>query len=92
MLIKIGFLPVTIIDILDIALVSFVFYQLYEFLRGSIAARMFIGLVVILLISVIGDLLNMSALSWIMSNLKTVWVIAFVIIFQPGQGGGAAVY
>ena len=83
MLIKIGFLPVTIIDILDIALVSFVFYQLYEFLRGSIAARMFIGLVVILLISVVGDLLNMSALSWIMSNLKTVWVIAFVIIFQP---------
>ncbi len=83
MLIKIGFLPVTIIDLLDIALVSFVFYQLYEFLRGSIAARMFIGLVVILLISVVGDLLNMSALSWIMSNLKTVWVIAFVIIFQP---------
>ncbi len=83
MLVKIGFLPVTVIDLLDIALVSFVFYQLYEFLRGSIAARMFMGLVVILLISLVGDLLNMSALSWIMSNLKTVWVIAFVIIFQP---------
>jgi len=25
----------------------------------------------------------MSALTWIMSNLKTVWVIAFVIVFQP---------
>lgn len=83
MLIKIGFLPVTIIDILDIALVSFLFYEMYEFLRGSIAARMLIGLVVILLISVVGDVFNMSALSWIMSNLKTVWVIAFVIIFQP---------
>ncbi len=83
MLIKIGFLPITIIDVLDIALVSFLFYQLYEFLKGSIAARMFIGLLVILLISVVGELFNMSALSWIMSNLKTVWVIAFVIIFQP---------
>jgi len=83
MLIKIGFLPITVIDIFDIMLVSFVFYQLYEFLKGSIAARMFIGLVVILIISIIGELLNMSALSWIMSNLKTVWVIAFVIIFQP---------
>ena len=83
MLIRIGFLPITIIDVLDIALVSFLFYQLYEFLKGSIAARMFIGLLVILLISVIGELFNMSALSWIMSNLKTVWVIAFVIIFQP---------
>jgi diadenylate cyclase len=83
MLIKIGFLPITIIDVLDIVIVSVLIYQLYEFLRGSIAARMFIGLVLILLISIVGDLFNMSALSWIMSNLKTVWVIAFVIIFQP---------
>ena len=83
MLIKFGFLPITIIDVLDIMLVSFLFYHLYEFLKGSIAARMLLGLVVILLISLIGELLNMSALSWIMSNLKTVWVIAFVIIFQP---------
>jgi len=83
MLIKLGFLPITIIDVLDILLVSFLFYQLYEFLKGSIAARMLLGLVMILLISVIGEVLNMSALSWIMSNLKTIWVIAFVIIFQP---------
>jgi len=83
MLVKIGFLPITIIDVLDIIIVSVLIYQLYEFLRGSVAARMFIGLIVILMISIVGDLFNMSALSWIMSNLKTVWVIAFVIIFQP---------
>jgi len=83
MLVKIGFLPITIIDVLDIFIVSFLFYRLYEFLKGSIAARMFIGLVVILMISIVGDLFNMSALSWLMSNLKTVWVIAFVIVFQP---------
>ena len=83
MLMKFGFLPITIIDVLDILLVSFLFYQLYEFLKGSIASRMLLGLMVIFLISIIGELLNMSALSWIMSNLKTVWVIAFVIIFQP---------
>ncbi len=83
MLVKIGFLPITIIDVLDIMLVSFLFYQLYEFLKGSIASRMLLGLAVILIISIFGELLNMSALTWIMSNLKTVWVIAFVIIFQP---------
>jgi diadenylate cyclase len=83
MLFKLGFLPITFIDILDVMLVTFVFYNLFEFIKGSIAARMFMGLLVILVISVIGELFNMSALSWIMSNLKTVWVIAFVIIFQP---------
>lgn len=83
MIFKFGFLPVTIIDIFDIGIVAFVIYQMYEFLRGSIAARMFMGLLVIMFFSVVGELLNMSALSWIMSSLKTVWVIAFVIIFQP---------
>ncbi|MCK5033148.1 MAG: TIGR00159 family protein, partial [Calditrichia bacterium] len=83
MIFKFGFLPITIIDIFDIGIVAFVIYQMYEFLRGSIAARMFMGLLVILFFSVVGELLNMSALSWIMSSLKTVWVIAFVIIFQP---------
>jgi diadenylate cyclase len=83
MIFKFGFLPITIIDIFDIGIVAFIVYQMYEFLRGSIAARMFMGLLVILFFSVVGELLNMSALSWIMSSLKTVWVIAFVIIFQP---------
>ncbi len=83
MIFKIGFIPVTLIDVIDIAIVTTLFYELYQFLRGSVAIRMFIGLLVILLISVFGELLDMSALSWIMSGLKTVWVLAFVIIFQP---------
>jgi len=83
MLFKIGFLPVTVIDIVDIALVTTLFFEFYQFLKGSVAVRMFIGLLVILLVSIFGELLNMSALSWIMSSLKTVWVLAFVIIFQP---------
>jgi diadenylate cyclase len=44
---------------------------------------MFIGLFVIIIFSILGELLNMRALTWIMSSLKTVWVLAFVIIFQP---------
>ncbi|MFQ5584706.1 MAG: TIGR00159 family protein, partial [Calditrichia bacterium] len=83
MLFNIGFLKVTLIDVLDIALVSYIFYKVYEFIRGSMAARMLVGLLLILLMSVVADSLDMSGSSWIFSNLKTVWVIAFVIIFQP---------
>jgi len=83
MLFRIGFLSVSVIDILDIALVSYIFYKVYEFLRGSLAARMMIGLLFIILISIVAEILNMSGSTWIFSNLKTVWVIAFVIIFQP---------
>jgi diadenylate cyclase len=83
MLFKIGFLPITIIDILDIIIVTTLIFEVYQFLRGSVVVRMFIGLLVILIISIFGELLGMSALSWIMSSLRTVWVLAFVIIFQP---------
>ncbi|MBN2424368.1 MAG: diadenylate cyclase CdaA [Calditrichaceae bacterium] len=83
MLFRIGFLPVTLIDIIDVAIVTAIFYELYQFLKGSVAIRMFIGLFVIIVFSIIGELLSMRALTWIMSSLKTVWVLAFVIIFQP---------
>jgi diadenylate cyclase len=83
MLFKIGFLPITFIDVIDVLIVTGIFYYLYLFLKGSVAIRMIIGLLVILFVSVIGEIFNMSALSWIMSSLKTVWVLAFVIVFQP---------
>ncbi len=83
MLFEVGFLPVTIIDIIDVAIVTALFFELYQFLKGSVAIRMFIGLFVIIIFSILGELLNMRAVTWIMSSLKTVWVLAFVIIFQP---------
>ncbi len=83
MIFKIGFLPVTFIDVLDVLIVTAIIFKLYQFLKGGVAIRMFVGLLLILLFSVLGELMNMSALTWIMSSLKTVWVLAFVIIFQP---------
>lgn len=83
MLFKIGFLPITVVDIIDILIVSAIIFKLYQFLKGSVAVRMFLGLLLILFFSILGDLFHMSALSWIMSSLKTVWVLAFVIVFQP---------
>ncbi len=82
-LLRIGFLTVSLIDVLDIAIISYILYKLYFFIRGSRAAQMFIGLVLILLASVVVQLLGLSGLNWIFENLKTIWLIAFVILFQP---------
>jgi diadenylate cyclase len=82
-LFKIGFLTVSVIDILDIAIISFIIYKMYLFIRGSRAAQMFIGLILILIVSVFVQLLGLSGLSWIIQNLRTIWLIAFVILFQP---------
>ena len=82
-LFRIGFIKVNVFDILDILVISFVLYKLYCFMRGTRAAQMLVGLVLILLSSLLARLLNMSGMTWIFNNLQTVWLIAFVIIFQP---------
>lgn len=82
-LIQLFFIKVTFIDILDIFVLSFVLYKLYFFLRGSRAAQMAVGLILIFVVSLLAQLFNMVGMSWLFSNLRTVWLIAFVIIFQP---------
>ncbi len=82
-LFQIGFLKVTLLDMLDILVISFILYKTYFFLRNSRAAQMFVGLAIILIVSLITRLFNMSGMTWIFDSLKTVWLVAFVIIFQP---------
>ncbi len=82
-LFKIGFLTITLSDIVDIVIVTFIIYKLYVLLRGTIAAQVFIGLLIILVISFIAQAINLKALSWMLRLLTDIWVIAFVVLFQP---------
>ncbi len=82
-LFNIGFLSVTIFDVIDILLVTFIVYRLYRGMRGTIAAQILVGLLVIVILSVIAQAINLKAMGWILRTLTDVWVIAFVIIFQP---------
>ncbi|MBN1884811.1 MAG: diadenylate cyclase CdaA [Candidatus Krumholzibacteriota bacterium] len=72
-----------IIDIIDVVFVSLVFYRLLLLFKGTRATQMFVGLFLLILISFIAQWLNLNALNWILNSLKTVWVIGFVILFQP---------
>jgi diadenylate cyclase len=82
-LFKIGFLDVTLIDIIDVALVSFIFYKLYMVMRGTVAAQIFVGLIIILAFSFIAQAANFKAMNWILKTLTDIWVIAFIVLFQP---------
>ncbi len=82
-LFKIGFLTITLSDIIDISIVAFIFYKLYSTLKGTVAAQIFVGLLIILFISFIAQLIHLRAVSWILKLITDVWVLAFVILFQP---------
>jgi diadenylate cyclase len=68
---------------LDILAVYIVFYQLYLIMKGTRASQMFAGLILIFIASFIVQLFGMQGMTWLIQSVTTVWVIAFVIIFQP---------
>lgn len=82
-LFKIGFLSVGLSDIIDVVLVSFICYRLYVAMRGTIAVQIFVGLILILAFSFVAQAANLKAMSWILRTLTDIWVIAFIILFQP---------
>lgn len=82
-LFKIQFINFSLKDFIDIFLVAFLFYRLYLIMRKTRAAQMLLGLVIIVLVSLLAQVTNMSGLNWFFDQVKTVWIIAFVIIFQP---------
>jgi diadenylate cyclase len=72
-----------VLDLLDILLVTLLFYRLLILVKGTRSAQMYVGLLVIALIGLVAREFDLIAVKWIVDSLKTVWLIAFVILFQP---------
>ncbi|MCL6259344.1 diadenylate cyclase CdaA [Aquiflexum sp. TKW24L] len=83
LLFKIGFLEISIVNIIDITLVSILIYQVYKLLRGSVAIKIFLGFLSIYLIYLMVSALRMELLSIILGQFMGVGVIAAIIIFAP---------
>jgi diadenylate cyclase len=71
------------IDFIDIFIVSFVFYQILKFVKGTRAIQMIVGLAFVLLFALVANMWQLQGLKWIVDGVKTVWIVAFVIVFQP---------
>jgi diadenylate cyclase len=71
------------LDLLDIFLVAALFYRLLILVKGTRSAQMYVGLLVIVAVGLVAREFDLIAVKWIVDSLKTVWLIAFVILFQP---------
>ena len=80
---KVGFLSFSLIDLIDITLVTWVFFKVYQYFKETRAGQMLIGLVILLISSFLFNSFGLSAMSWLVNQFQTVWVVAFVILFQP---------
>jgi len=83
LLFDIGFLSIRIWDILDILIVGYLIYQLFKLLRGSIAYNIFIGVLLLFIVSLLVQFLEMELLSMMLGQVFRVGVIMLLIVFQP---------
>lgn len=72
-----------LLDAIDILLVAALFYRLLTLVKGTRSAQMFVGLLVIIAVGLLARYFDLLAVRWIMDSLRTVWLIVFVILFQP---------
>lgn len=76
------FLSFGILDLVDILLVALLLYKLYELIRGTIAMRIFFGVLSIYLMWFVVTALQMQLMSQIFHQFINVGVIAIIIVFQ----------
>ena len=79
---SIGFLRVGWLDVIDVLLVTALFYQLYKLLTGSVALKIFLGLMSIYLFYLVVKAAGMELLSSILGQFMSVGVLASVVLFQ----------
>lgn len=70
-------------DLIDILIVSVAFYYLLSFVQRSNAMRVLTGVAAVLVIMWAAEFFKLYMLSFLMTNLVQVGLIALVVIFQP---------
>ncbi|MCL1805131.1 MAG: diadenylate cyclase CdaA [Clostridiales bacterium] len=87
---------VTVRNVVDIVIVSYLFYKMLTIVRQTRAIQLLKGVLVLLVVAFISNLLQLQTLSWLLAQLSTMLIVALPIIFQPelrkalerlGQGG-----
>lgn len=71
-------------NILDIALVTFVFYMVLRLLQGAQAVQLLRGILIIgVILAVITRIVDLTAFGWLLRNSSVVVLVAIPVIFQP---------
>ncbi len=82
-LFSIGFLQFTLVDAIDVVLAALILYWVYRALRATVAIQILIGLLFLVAVSFVVNSANMKALSWIVNAITNIWLLAFIVLFQP---------
>ena len=81
--IKAAIANASLVLILDVAIVLFIFYRLYLAIRGTRAVQLLKGLAVLVIFSLISQWAGLNITGWLLNQTLTVGLVALPIIFYP---------
>lgn len=74
---------ISILDLMDIIVVTYFLYRLYQMLKNTRAASLVKGLLVLLLATLASKWLNLHVINWLLEKSMTVVMVALPVVFQP---------
>lgn len=77
------FIDIRLTDVIDVLLVAYLLYEVYNLLKGTAAINIFLGIVAVFGIWRLVNLLQMELLSEILGAFISVGFIALIVVFQP---------
>src|SRR5690349_6572386 len=73
------------LPLVDIAIVSLIFFWLLGVIRGTRAVQLLRGIGIVLALSILlGSVFNLPTLNWLLSNaIRPALIVAIPVLFQP---------
>ncbi len=80
---KITFPDIGVIDVIEIALISFFIYQFMVWIKFTRAYTLLKGILVVLVFLLVAYIFRMNTILWIVTNLASAMITGVIVIFQP---------
>ncbi len=85
-----GAQDLTWIDIVDILLISFLFYKLFQLIRGGRALQMVVGTLVLVMLFFASRWAELTAVNWLLRNVLAYLGFAIIVLYQQELRRGLA--
>lgn len=80
---RISFLRPDLLDLMQIAVVAYIFYRLLLLLAGTRALQMLLGLVLLFAVYALSEILRLELIRYLLGFVFTYGVLAAIVVFQP---------
>lgn len=74
---------ITIFDVLDVTIISFIFYKIITFVRKTNSTNIIKGILLLIAILGLSRVLKLRVLNYLLNSAFEIGIVAIIVLFQP---------